>query len=384
MLRYLTAGESHGRSLMAILEGMPSGLRVDKAIIDKELKRRQAGYGRGKRMEIEKDRVQILSGMRGGETLGSPIALSIPNRDWKNWKLIMDPVRPGKEGKVTRPRPGHADLVGVLKYDQDDIRNVLERASARETAARVAIGVITKILLSEFGISIISQVIQIGKVKVKIKNLKIDEIEKKIARSLVSCPDEEASRSMMAEIDRARKKGDTLGGVFEIIAAGLPIGLGSYVHPDRRLDGRLAQALMSIPAAKGIEIGLGFRASELPGSEVQDEIFYEKRKGFYRRTNNAGGLEGGVTNGEPLRIKVAMKPISTLQKPLSSVNLITKKKVKATVERADICVVPAAAVIGESAVSFELANAMLEKFGGDSLSEMKRNYEGYLKYLKQR
>ncbi|MBA7647471.1 Chorismate synthase [subsurface metagenome] len=382
MLRYLTAGESHGKSLVAILEGIPSGLKVDKATIDRELKRRQAGYGRGKRMEIEKDRVQILSGLRGGKTLGSPVSLLIPNKDWKNWKLIMDPIKPSKGGRVTRPRPGHADLVGVLKYDQDDIRNVLERASARETAARVAIGAIAKILLSEFGISIISQVIQIGRVKAKTKNLKINEIEKKIAHSLVSCPDEEASRSMMAEIDRARKKGDTLGGVFEIIATGLPIGLGSYVHPDRRLDGRLAQGLMSIPAAKGIEIGLGFRASELLGSEVQDEIFYEKRKGLYRKTNNAGGLEGGVTNGEPLRIKVAMKPISTLQRPLSSVDLITKKKVKATVERADVCVVPAAAVIGESVVAFELANAILKKFGGDSRSEIRRNYEGYVKYLK--
>ncbi len=384
MLRYVTAGESHGKSLVAILEGMPSGLKLDAAKIDKELKRRQAGYGRGKRMEIEKDRVQILSGMRGGKTLGSPISLSVPNRDWENWKSVMDPIKPSKGGRVTRPRPGHADLVGALKYDQDDIRNVLERASARETAARVAIGAIAKILLSEFGISIISQVIQIGRVKSKIKNLKINEIEKQIAHSLVSCPEKETSRLMIKEIDGARKKGDTLGGVFEVIATGLPIGLGSYVHPHRRLDGRLAQGLMSIPAAKGVEIGLGFRVSELPGSEVQDEIFYEKGKGFYRKMNNAGGLEGGMTNGEPLRIKVALKPISTLQRPLSSVDLVTKKKVKATVERADVCVIPAAAVIGESSVAFELINAMLEKFGGDSISEMQRNYRGYLKYLKQR
>lgn len=383
MLRYLTAGESHGKSLIAILEGMPSDLKVDPAKIDKELKRRQAGYGRGKRMEIEKDRVQILSGMRGGKTLGSPISLSVPNRDWENWKSVMDPIKPSKGGRVTRPRPGHADLVGALKYDQKDIRNVLERASARETAARVAIGAIAKILLSEFGISIISQVIQIGKVKAKIKNLRINKIEKQITPALVSCPDEKASKLMIKEIDGARKKGDTLGGVFEVIATGLPIGLGSHVHPHRRLDGRLAQALMSIPAAKGIEIGLGFRVSELPGSEVQDEIFYEKGKGFYRKTNNAGGLEGGMTNGEPLRIRVAMKPISTLQRPLFSVDLITKKKVKATVERADICVVPAAAVIGESAVAFEIANGMLEKFGGDSLSEMKRNYTGYIKQVRQ-
>ncbi len=384
MLRYLTAGESHGRSLMAILEGMPSGLRVDKATIDRELKRRQAGYGRGKRMDIEKDRVQILSGLRGGRTLGSPISLLIPNKDWENWKLIMDTIRPSIRGKVTRPRPGHADLVGVLKYDQDDIRNVLERASARETAARVAIGAIVRALLSEFGISIISQVIQIGGVKAKVENLKIGEIKRRAANSKVSCSDREAERLMIEEIDRARKKGDTLGGVFEVIATGLPIGLGSYVHPDRRLDGRLAQGLVSIPAAKGVEIGLGFRASDLPGSEVQDEIFYEKRKGFFRKTNNAGGLEGGMTNGEPLRIKVVMKPLSTLQRPLSSVDLMTKKKVKATVERSDVCVVPAAAVIGESVAAFELANALIEKFGGDSLSEMKRNYEGYMKYLKAR
>ncbi|MBU4310208.1 chorismate synthase [bacterium] len=384
MLRYLTAGESHGRSLMAILEGMPSGLRVDKTTIDRELKRRQAGYGRGKRMNIEKDRVQILSGMRGGETLGSPVALSIPNKDWENWKLIMDTFGPSKGEKVTRPRPGHADLVGALKYDQDDIRNVLERASARETAARVAIGAIVKVLLSEFGISIVSQVIQIGGVKAKVEGLKISEIKRKASGSKVSCPDREAERLMIEEIDKAKKDGDTLGGIFEVITTGLPIGLGSYVHPDRRLDGRLAQGLMSIPAVKGVEIGLGFRVSELPGSEVQDEIFYEQKKGFYRKTNNAGGLEGGVTNGEPLRIKVALKPISTLQRPLSSVDLITKKRVKATVERADVCVVPAAAVIGESVVAFELANALIEKFGGDSISEMQRNYRGYLKYLKQR
>ena len=383
MLRYLTAGESHGKSLIAILEGMPSDLKVDPAKIDKELKRRQAGYGRGKRMEIEKDRVQILSGMSGGKTLGSPLSLSIPNRDWENWKSVMDPIKPSKGGRVTRPRPGHADLVGALKYDQKDIRNVLERASARETAARVAIGAIAKILLSEFGVSIISQVIQIGAIKAKVESLKIGEIKRRVADSKVSCPDREADRLMMEEIDRARKKGDTLGGIFEIIATGLPIGLGSYVHPHRRLDGRLAQGLMSIPAAKGIEIGLGFRVSELPGSEVQDEIFYEKGKGFYRKTNNAGGLEGGMTNGEPLRIRVAMKPISTLQRPLFSVDLITKKEVKATVERADICVVPAAAVIGESAVAFEIANAMLEKFGGDSLSEIRRNYEGYAKQVRQ-
>lgn len=384
MLRYLTAGESHGKSLVAILEGMPSGLKIDLAKIDEELKRRQAGYGRGKRMDIEKDRVEILSGLRGGKTLGSPVSFLIPNKDWENWRLIMDPIRPGKGGRVTRPRPGHADLVGALKYGQDDIRNVLERASARETATRVAIGAITKILLSEFGISIISQVIRIGGIKAKAENLKIGEIKREAGDSLVSCPDKEASRLMVKEIDRAREKGDTLGGVFEIIATGLPIGLGSYVHPDRRLDGRLARALMSIPAAKGVEIGLGFRVSELPGSEVQDEIFYEKRKGFYRKTNNAGGLEGGMTNGEPLRIKVAMKPLSTLQRPLSSVDLITKKRVKATIERADICVVPAGAVIGESAAAFELTNALIEKFGGDSLSEMRRNYTGYLKYLSQR
>lgn len=383
MLRYLTAGESHGKSLIAILEGMPSDLKVDPAKIDKELKRRQAGYGRGKRMEIEKDRVKILSGMRGGKTLGSPISLSIPNRDWENWKSVMDPIKPSKGGRVTRPRPGHADLVGALKYDQKDIRNVLERASARETAARVAIGAIAKILLSEFGVSIISQVIQIGAIKAKVESLKIGEIKRRAADSKVSCPDREADRLMIEEIDRVRKKGDTLGGIFEIIATGLPIGLGSYVHPDRRLDGKLAQGLMSIPAAKGVEIGLGFKASELLGSEVQDEIFYEKRRGFYRRTNNAGGLEGGVTNGEPLRIKVAMKPISTLQRPLSSVDLITKKESKATIERADVCVVPAAAVIGESAVAFEISNAMLEKFGGDSLSEIRRNYEGYAKQVRQ-
>jgi chorismate synthase len=384
MLRYLSAGESHGKVLVAILEGIPAGLKIDLAKIDMDLKRRQGGYGRGRRMAIEKDRIQILSGLRASKTLGSPLSLMIPNKDWQNWKLVMDPVISYGE-KIRRPRPGHADLAGVLKYDQDDIRNVLERASARQSAVRVAIGSIAKIFLATFGISVISQVIQVGRIRSKINDLKLNVLQKRTAASKISCPDKEASRLMVKEIERAGKKGDTLGGVFEVIALGLPIGLGSYVQDDRRLDGRLAQALMSIPAAKGVEIGLGFGAGELPGSEVQDEIYYDKkRKSFWRRTNNAGGLEGGMTNGEPLRIKVAMKPISTLQQPLNSVDLVTKRQVKATVDRADICVVPAAGVIGEAVVAFEVANALIEKFGGDSILEVKRNYDGYIKYLRGR
>jgi chorismate synthase len=355
-------------------------------------------------MKIEVDQVEITSGVRHGKTLGSPITLVISNRDWENWEKVMDvwsaatgPFRKRSEasepllqrgGKqeevVTRPRPGHADLAGAIKYDQSDIRNVLERASARETASRVAVSAVAKSLLSEFGVKVISHVIQIGPVIARTEDLSIEDILREKADSPVSCADGGATRLMISEIEKAGKAGDTIGGVFEVIATGAPVGLGSFVHWDRKLDARLAGALMSIQAIKGVEIGLGFEASRLPGSKVHDEIFYSPSSGFFRTTNRAGGLEGGVTNGEPLIIRAAMKPISTLIKPLKSVDLVTKRPTLATVERSDICAVPAAAVVGEAAVAFELASAMIEKFGGDSLREMKRNYDNYMSYVKER
>jgi chorismate synthase len=343
MLRFLTAGESHGKALVAILEGMVSGLRLDKKKIDLELARRQGGFGRGGRMKIEKDRVTILSGIKSGVTLGSPIAFLIENKDYKIEEL--PPVR--------CPRPGHADLAGVIKYGFSDIRNVLERASARETAARVTVGAACKIVLDEFNIKIKSNVLEVGG--------EADPV--KIRR----------------KIEEAKRNQDTLGGVFEVMAAGLPIGLGSYVHYDRRLDYRLAGSLMSIPAIKEVEIGLGAGYACKFGSEVHDAIFYEKGKGYFRKTNNAGGLEGGVTNGEPLIIRACMKPISTLGNPLASVNIATKKPAKAAVERYDTCAVEAAGVIAEGVVAFELAGAFLEKFGGDSLAEIKQNFNNYIK-----
>ena len=346
MLRYLTAGESHGECLIAILEGMIAGLCVDKQFIDKELARRQLGAGRGNRMKIEKDQVKILSGLRKNEAIGSPISLMIKNKDFSIDRL---PV-------VTCPRPGHADLSGAIKYNRDDARDILERSSARETAARTAVGAICKLLLEEFDIDVKSRVIAIGGVP--------------------------AGRIAEERIVSAEKKGDTLGGIFEVIAAGAPVGLGSYVQADRRLNSKLAGALMSIQAIKGVEIGLGFESAKRFGSEVHDAIFYDKSKGFYRKTNNAGGLEGGVTNGQPIVARCAMKPISTLLNPLASVDIKTKKQAKATVQRSDICAVESAAVVAEAVVAFELANAMLEKFGGDSLGEMQRNYEGYIKQVK--
>lgn len=351
MLRYLTAGESHGEALVAILEGMAANLPLSVSDINKELIRRQVGYGRGGRMKIEKDEAEILSGVRLGKTMGSPISLLIKNRDWENWKEVMA-IEEGKVEPVTKPRPGHADLAGAIKYNQKDIRNVLERASARETAARVAVGAVCKKFLSEFKLTISSQILHIGGFT--------SESEWKKA------------------IDKAKAEGDSLGGVFEIRVENVPIGLGSYVQADRRLDGRLAGGLMSIPAIKGVGVGLGFKASSPPGSKVHDEIFFEKGK-FVRKTNNAGGLEGGITNGQPIIIKVAMKPISTLKKPLKTVDLATKEACEAHVERADVCALEAAAVVGEGVVAFEIAKAFLEKFGEDSLQEIKRAFESYLK-----
>jgi chorismate synthase len=392
MLKFLTAGESHGRCLIGILEGIPSGLRIFENDINRDLSRRQKGFGRSIRMEIEEDRVEILSGVRWGSTIGSPIALIIQNKDWANWKEAMS-VSPDFEGSspsVTRPRPGHADLAGAIKYGQRDIRNVLERSSARETAMRVALGAIAKRLLAEFGIKIISHVIEIGMIKADIKGLSLEDIEAKAEASDVRCADPSASQRMISRIKEAMDKGDSLGGIFEIIVSRLPIGLGSYMQWDKRLDGRLAKALMSIQAIKGVEIGIGFEGSRRFGSEVHDEIFYEKsrvesresRVGFYRKTNNAGGIEGGMTNGEDIVLRAVMKPIPTLRKPLRSVDFITKEPFEASYERSDVCAVPSAGVVAESMVALELADAMLEKFGGDSLEETKRNYEGYIEYVK--
>lgn len=382
MLRFLTAGESHGPALVAIVEGIPANLSLTKDLIDKELARRQLGSGRGARMKIEKDQVEILNGVRLGKTMGSPITLLIRNKDWENWQEVMSPTATrSKPKKVTTPRPGHSDLAGALKFEQDDIRNILERASARETAIRVAVGAVAKCLLSELDISILSQVTSIGGIWVKIsptgpKNLA------KIDRSLVRCLDEKAAKKMVEVIEKAEKQGETVGGTFEVIAYGVPAGLGSYAQWYLRLDGRLARALMSIPAIKGVEVGEGFRLAEVKGSQAHDEIFFDKSKGFFRKTNRAGGLEAGVTNGEPLVLRAAMKPIPTLGKPLQTVDILSKKKAEAFKERADICAVPSAAVVGEAMVAIELARAVLEKFGGDSLGDLKRSYQAYLTRIK--
>ena len=373
MLRYLTSGESHGKCLLAILDGMPAGLKVEESSINEDLRRRMYGYGRGARMKIEADKTEILSGLRRSRTIGSPIAVMIRNVDQSIDKLPA----------ILEPRPGHADLAGVIKYGLGDVRDVLERASARETVARVSVGAICKMLLSEFGIRIASHVTAVGNVQSRPNKLGFGQIVTLSEKSPVRCADSAASRLMTKEIDRAAADGDTLGGVFEIIVSGVPAGLGSHTQWDRRLNGTLAGALMSIQAVKGVEIGGGFGLAAKRGSAVHDEIFYSKEKGFYRKTNNAGGIEGGMTNGEDIKIQVAMKPIATLSRPLASVNIKTKKPFKATVERSDTCAVPAAGVIGESVAAMVIANAMIEKFGGDSVVEMKRNYEGYLAQVKR-
>jgi chorismate synthase len=386
MLRYLTAGESHGELLMGIIEGMPSGLLIRVTDIDRDLARRQVGYGRGGRMKIEKDSVKIYTGVRWGRTLGSPIGLTIRNKDWENWrdKMSPDPMFLNSADPITRPRPGHADLPGALKYGTTDIRNILERSSARETAMRVAVGSVAKRLLEEFGIEVISHVVSIGGVFAKVPKVSNQEIKKRAEASELRCSDHEAEKRMMKKIDEARAAGDSLGGVFELIITGVPIGLGSHVHWDRKLDGRLASALMSIQAIKGVEVGAGFGVANKPGSQVHDEIFWSKKEGFYRRTNMAGGIEGGMSNGQDIVLRAAMKPIPTLYKPLRSVDMTTKKPFKASIERSDACAVPAAGVVAEAAAAFELASAMIEKFGGDGIDEMKRNYHGYGKHLKTR
>jgi len=395
-LRYLTAGESHGKALIGILEGIPSGLSLSPEDINRDLGRRQMGYGRGGRMKIESDHAEILSGVRWGKTIGSPITLFIENKDFKNWLKGMSPYA-GDENSippVTKPRPGHADLTGAIKYGHHDIRNVLERSSARETAMRVALGAVAKKFLQAFHITIGSYVIQIGKIRVRgtnesSRNLEplnprtLESLFRKAEKSPVRCPDEQAAKKMTTLIDRIMKSGDSLGGVFEVFATGVPAGLGSYIQWDRRLDGRLAQALMSIQAIKGVEAGLGFEMSKRSGSEVMDEIFYSASYGFYRKTNNAGGIEGGMTDGMPIILRAAMKPIPTLRRPLRSIDITTKKPVEAAYERSDICAVPAAGVIGEAMVALTITEAFLEKFGGDSMKELQKNYDSYVHHIKQ-
>jgi len=382
MLRWLTAGESHGPQLTVIIEGLPSGLEISEDDLRRDLARRQGGHGRGGRQKIETDFARIASGVRGGFTIGSPVTLVLENKDHANWTAEMTASKEGFAPKpVTKLRPGHADLAGALKYGHTDIRNVLERSSARETATRVAAGGVARKLLAHFGIEILSFTQSIGTIDIGYDGVNADKVTvADIEASPVRCPDPEASKRMVASIDEAGEKGDTLGGTFRIIARGVPIGLGSYVHWDRKLDGRLAQAVLSINAIKAVEFGAGFEGAARPGSQFHDEIDYQDGK-FRHRTNRAGGLTGGVTNGEPIDLRVAIKPISTMKTPLPSIDLNTKEKVQAHYERSDVCVVPAAGVIGEAVVALTLADAFLEKFGGDSMPELERNYRSYIETL---
>jgi len=395
MIRFLTAGESHGKCLTLVMEGVPAGLRLSAQDMNRDLERRQMGYGRGGRMKIESDKAQILAGIRAGVTLGTPIAVTIQNKDWENWREIMSPEERNTETsgqedretrKVTRPRPGHADLAGGIKYGHKDLRNVLERASARETAARVAAGAIAKRFLSEFDIYVLSFVIQIGDCSAAPQGMpsslsEVEELQERLENSPLRCPDPDAESFMMQAIDEAKTDGDSLGGVFQVVVLNAPPGLGSHVHWDRRLDARIAYAVMGIPAIKGVEIGLGFEVARRRGSQVHDEIYYEPDTGFYRRTNNAGGTEGGISNGEAVVVKAVMKPIPSLSQPLNSVDFISKERFQAARERADVCAVPAAGVVGEAVVAIEIANAFLEKFGGDSVLEIKRNFDSYMDYV---
>lgn len=378
MLRFLTAGESHGKGLVIILEGMVAGLSLSEDYINRQLRRRQWGYGRGERMKIEKDEAEIISGVRHGKTMGSPISLTVKNRDWENWKdaMSVSPVEANVE-PLTRLRPGHADLPGTIKYHLNDIRPVLERASARETVARVAAGAIAERFLEEFGVRVHSYTLAVGHHRI-VGPEKVDW--EALDNSPLRCPDDEVEKAMVAEIDSAREAGDSLGGIFEVIVTGVPIGLGSHTHWDRRLSGKLAQAVMSINAVKGVEIGDGFDIARVNGSEAHDVIKppSECNGSWGHRTNHAGGLEGGISNGEAIVIRCAVKPISTMKKPLPSVDLVTGKVIEAHYERSDVCIVPAAGVIGEAMVALVLADAMLEKFGGDNLVETLHHYQGYL------
>jgi len=388
MLRYFTAGESHGEALVAFLSGMPAGLKIDQTFLDRELWRRQQGYGRGGRMKIERDTAHILSGVRQGMTIGSPISVQLENRDWKNWQesLPVGEGDPAKHKRVASPRPGHADLAGALKYNFPEARYVLERASARESAARVAIGAIAKLFLGELGIEVLSHVVTIGGVTLpdqvpweKIRALHAQE------DVLLNCADPEIEQRMKDEVDKVLRTGDSLGGVFEVVAHQVPPGLGTYVQWDERLDALLAAAVMSLQAVKAVEIGSGVAAAFAPGSAVHDEIGYTATSGytaFSRTRNNAGGIEGGVSNGQEIRVRGYLKPISTLRRPLQSVDFSTREPVKAAYERSDVCVVPAAGVAGEAMVALTLARSALEKFGGDSMVETLRNFQGYCQQLK--
>ena len=389
MLRYFTSGESHGEALVAFLSGLPAGLAVDQEFVDRELWRRQQGFGRGGRMKIETDRAHFLSGVHHGKTIGSPIAVMLENRDWQNWKeaLPVETGDPEKHKRVASPRPGHADLAGALKYDFTEARYVLERASARESAARVAIGALAKLLLRELGVEVLSHVIAVGAVSIADREIAWEQIEPLSRKNevLLACADADAEQRMKGEVDKVLRTGDSVGGVFEVVAHGVPPGLGSYAQWDERLDGLLAAAVMSLQAVKAVEIGSGIQAAHSPGSAVHDEIGYQSDKGFagFTRTrNNAGGLEGGVSNGQEIRVRGYLKPISTLRRPLQSVDFATREPVKAAYERSDVCVVPAAGVGAEAMVALTLARCALEKFGGDSIKETKRNFQGYLEQLK--
>lgn len=386
-LRYLTAGETHGPQLTAIIEGLPSNLTLNFEELNFQLLRRQKGYGRGRRMQIEKDTAQIVGGVRHGLTTGAPVALVVENKDWTHWKNIMnvEPIPGSDEEKrrVNRPRPGHADLNGGLKYNHTDLRNVLERSSARETAARVAVGAVARQLLAAFGVKIAGQVIRIGEIEAPANDLPVDELIELTEASSVRVVDKETEQKMEAYIDKIKEEGDSVGGIVECIVEGLPIGLGSYVQADRKLDAAIAGAVMSINAFKGVEIGIGFEAGKLRGSQVHDEIMYEASKGYYRASNRLGGFEGGMTNGMPVVVRGVMKPIPTLYKPLQSVDIDTKEPFTAQVERSDACAVPAACVVLENVVAWEIAKAFLDKFGGDSIDEIKANYDNYQAQLER-
>src|SRR2546430_2697185 len=384
-MRWLTSGESHGPQLTVVIEGLPAGLEISEEDLRRDLARRQGGHGRGGRQKIETDVARIVSGVRGGFTIGSPVTLVLENKDHVNWTAQMTASKEGFEPKVvTRLRPGHADLAGALKYGHTDIRNVLERSSARETATRVAAGGVARKLLRTFGVQVLSFTQSIGTIDIGFEGIDPDVVtEEDVELSPVRCPDPDASKRMVEQIDRVGEQGDTLGGTFRVIARGLPPGLGSYVHWDRKLDGRLAQAVMSIHAVKGVEVGPGFEMARTPGSRAHDEIFWTRGRGFFRETNRAGGTEGGVTTGAPVVVRGAMKPLSTLMSPLRSVDIKTKEAITGAVVRSDVCAVTAARVVAESMVCFVLADALLEKFGSDSLSDIKMAYEAYLRRIKE-
>jgi chorismate synthase len=388
-MRYLTAGESHGPQLTTIIEGIPSHLPVIAEDINNELSRRQKGYGRGRRMQIEKDQVQILSGVRHGKTTGAPIALVVENKDWKHWQQIMGagPISQEEEEnmkrQISKPRPGHADLNGAIKYNHRDMRNILERSSARETTVRVVAGAVAKRLLAEFGIKVAGHVLEIGGVKAARKPYEsIEELKQLTEASPVRCMDEAAAEKMMKAIDNAKNAGDSIGGIVEVVVEGVPIGLGSHVQYDKKLDAKIAAAIVSINAFKGVEFGIGFEAASRPGSEVHDEIIWDEASGYSRKTNRLGGFEGGMTNGMPVIVRGVMKPIPTLYKPLQSVDIETKESFTASIERSDSCAVPAASVVAEAVVAWEIAKAFLDKFGDEQLPLIKQNYEEYVAYTR--